>query len=779
MPSSRPVRSRSSKLRLAACAAAVLAMAGAAVMIQSCSSGEPRSAMRPADRIEQSKEYSTYQRSAEEVDSPAPGFSAKVGGAYSRAEIDAKSPRRLAAVDPSARAAMAGGRTDPARARLIQPEVPARSDYTTTCRDELWVIERRHADLCEPQPNDDAPGCGSLVTYAPNTTDQVPVPLKHTDVAASISAYISSVHVTQTFANPFDSKIEAVYVFPLPENSAVSDFVMKVGDRTIRGIIRDRDDAQRIYTQARAQGYVASLLTQERPNIFTQRIANIEPGRAIDVDITYYSTLTFSDGSYEFVFPMVVGPRFNPPGTSNGVGAADRRAPGSTGQPTEVTYLRPRERSGSDISLAVDIDAGVAIEDIESPTHTIQTDRPSRNQARVSLSRHDSIPNRDFVLRYRISGDVVKTALMTHDDNRGGFFTLMLVPPRSLASQSRQPVEMVYVLDCSGSMSGRPIEQAKLAIERSLSKLDSSDTFQIIDFAQNASTLGGSPLIANSRNLREGRNYLSSLRANGGTYMVTGMRAALDFPHDPERLRVVAFLTDGFIGNEPEILRELDARLEDSRVFGFGVGQAPNRHLMDEMSRMGRGAVAYVGLNEDPNLAMEQFMDRATKPALTNLRIDWGGARVSEVYPRRIPDLFVGRPVIITGRYEGAFTRPIRVTGRADGSPKELTIRTESTTPTQARAAIPQVWARTKIADLSRRSLMSPEGADPRAQSELRQTALNYNLLSDFTSFVAVDSMTRTGGSYGTTVAVPVPVPEGTRYDTTVRGSSHDRERRE
>lgn len=795
--------------RWVVCGVSVVAMAGAAMLVQSCGgsarSGASNDKLYETDRsVAQANERLEAERagavgagvvypsvSPEAVE----GSSGISGGLETAREEGAARPPSIRGGDASSQTLHSmGNRVGSSKTLSESRGVSERAQYRTNsslglastepedrpptprriettfgdrCEGELWIIERR--PVASQPVDDDAPGCGGLVTYAPGTTDRVPVPLAHTDVAASISAYISSVRVTQTFSNPFASKIEAVYVFPLPENSAVSDFIMKVGDRTIRGIIRDREDAQRIYTQARSQGYVASLMTQERPNIFTQRVANIEPGKAIDVDITYYSTLTYSDGGYEFVFPMVVGPRFNPPGTRDGVGATGRGAPGASGQGTEVSYLRPRERSGADISLAVDIDAGVAIEEIESATHKITTERPSRSQARVKLSKHDSIPNRDFVLRYQVAGDVTKTALLTHDDSRGGFFTMMLVPPRSLANQSRQPVEMVFVVDCSGSMKGRPIEQAKLAIERGLSRLNSDDTFQIIDFAQSATSLGAAPLAANSRNLKEGRAYLKSLEANGGTYMVTGMRAALDFPHDPERLRVVAFMTDGFIGNEPEILRELDGRLENSRVFGFGVGKAPNRHLMDEMSKMGRGVVAYVGLDEDPAEAMDQFMSRATKAAMTDISIDWGNARVSDVQPRRIPDLMVGRPVIVTGRYEGTFDRTIRVSGRTGGTRRELSIRTDSSTPSQARAAIPQVWARSMIAELSRRNTMA-DGNDARSRGLIRQTALDYTLLSEFTAFVAVDSMTRTDGSYGTTVAAPVPVPEGVRYETTVGG---------
>ncbi|MCC6678959.1 MAG: VWA domain-containing protein [Phycisphaerales bacterium] len=651
--------------------------------------------------------------------------------------------------------------------------------YVSSSTEELWIIERRTTTRARPE--DDVPGSGSLVCWpAGQPTEwgkQVAVPLRHTDVSGSIAGYISSVTVTQTFTNPYDSKIEAVYAFPLPENAAVSDFVMTIGERKIRGIIRERQEAQQIYNAARAQGHVASLLTQERPNIFTQRVANIEPGRAIDVSMTYYSTLTYRDGGYEWVFPMVIGPRFNPPGTpgtTDGIGAVGRGAGGASGQSTEVQYLRPGERSGSDISLALDIDAGVRIRSIESPTHRVEIDRPggSSSQARVRLARSDSIPNKDFILRYTVAGEAVETALVTHRDSRGGYFTLMLVPPKDLSRLERGPVEMVFVVDCSGSMQGRPIEQARAAVEAGLSKLRDEDTFQILDFAESVSGLGRYPMAATSANIRQGRSYVRSLNAGGGTYMINGMRAALGFPKDGERLRFVAFLTDGFIGNEGEILRELDQGLGDSRIFGLGIGSSPNRYLMDEMSRMGRGAVSYAGPGDKTDEVMDSFFDAVSKAALTNLEVDWGAANVTEIYPSRPPDLFVGRPVLITGRFEGEFSRPITVRGRAGGKPREFTVPVGGSTSVAAARTLPQVWARMKIADLARQQIAGRGDTT----GGIRQLALDYSLMSSYTAFIAVDSASRTAGDFGTTVSVPVPVPEGVKYDTTVQeGRTVDR----
>jgi len=626
--------------------------------------------------------------------------------------------------------------------------------------EELWVIARADWSGAAAPPPEPAVYGG---LQAKRGEQQIPLPLEHTDVRASVAGYIASVRVQQRYANPYAEKIEALYVFPLPQDAAVSDFVMTVGPRRIRGVIRERQQAEQLYVEARAQGYVASLLTQERPNIFTQAVANIEPGTRIDIDLTYYNPLAYHDGEYEFVFPMVVGPRFNPPGSQDGIGAVPHGAHGSSGQSTEVHYLPPGQRSGHDIAVRVDIDAGMPIEALASPSHVIDTAAPNPARRTVALHSSDTVPNKDFVLRYRLAGEAVKTAFLAHRDQRGGFFTLMLQPPADLADAPRAPMELVFVLDCSGSMNGEPLRIAKQAAERALRRLGPDDTFQIVQFSTVASQLGAQPLPATEENLQRGLAYLNSLQSEGGTMMIEGIKAALDFPHDPRRLRVVSFMTDGYIGNEAEILGEMQRRLGDARVFSFGIGSSTNRYLLDRMAMLGRGAVAYVGLDEGSQAAVDQFYERVSHPALTDLSIDWGGLEVSEVYPSRLPDLFVGRPVVISGRYQGTRPATVRVTGRAAGAAKTITVAADP--GTAERPAIASVWARTKIADLEDRATVEGGGE---VAPQITQVALNYNLMSAYTAFVAVDSSQRTSGDHGTTVVVPVPVPDGVRYDTTV-----------
>lgn len=627
--------------------------------------------------------------------------------------------------------------------------------------EELWIISR--PSQRQAADRDDFPGSGTLMTRWEDR--EVPVPLKHTDVRASIDGFIATVKVVQQFHNPFATKIEAVYLFPLPDNAAVNEFIMTLGERRIRGVIRERQEAEKLYDEAKRQGYVASLLTQERPNVFTQSVANIEPGREIDVTIKYFHTLTYADGWFEFIFPMVVGPRFNPPGSTSGVGAVGRGHQGLSGQKTEVTYLRPHERNGHDIAVAVEINTDAGVEEVACTSHDVTQAHRGAACTAVALSPRDSIPNKDFVLRYRVAGERVKSHLLTHRDERGGFFTLMLYPPRGLQALGRNPLELVFVLDCSGSMSGRPLEQAKAAVERALRLLEPGDSFQLINFSISASQLGYRPLEATPANVERARRHLRALQSEGGTMMIEGVKAALDFPHDPQRLRFVCFLTDGYIGNETDILRAVHERLADARIFSFGVGSSPNRFLLDRMAKLGRGAVAYLGHNDDAGQVMDDFFARISHPALTDVKIDWGDLEVSDVFPRRVPDLFVGRPVILAGRFQRDGRKTLRISGRVGRDRVELPLAVNLGGPDETREAFPSVWARLKIADLADQAIYS---RNPFLRGQIRQLALDYSLLSAYTAFVAVDSSTRTAGRTGTTVPVPVPVPEGVKYGTTV-----------
>ena len=707
--------------------------------------------------------------------------------------------------------ALAAGAANQQRAFIRMPDV---AGSLPSQHEELWVIQKFRPPQGTPL-NDDLPGggvmmCRTTIAAAPGlpaVEQLVVVPLHATDISATISGTIASTVITQQFSNPYNSKIEAVYAFPMPENAAVNDFVMIIGDRTIRAVIREKEEAKQIYAQARAQGYVASLLEQERPNIFVQKVANIEPGKQIDIKLTYFNTLPIIDGEVEWVVPLAIGPRFNPEAFYEGIAAVGRQSqPGASGQGTEIPYLRPNERTATKLSITARIDAGYGsmLSDVSSKSHVINVTpdqqgsrtSPAPQSVTLTLAKTDTRPNKDLVVRWKLSaapglfnhsanqsGSMLGTSLSaTVGPDKAQYFNLLISAPQDFAKLPRQPLEMVFVLDCSGSMSGVPIQQAVAAAERGLRRLQPGDSFQVINFANNASQLGSAPLEATPENIERGVTYLRSLFAQGGTYMINGLRASLGFPADAkaERDRHVVLLTDGYIGNEAEILNEIAARIGPARIFSFGVGTSTNRYLLDAMAKLGRGAVAHINAGDSPADVMDRYFDRISHPALRSVKIDIPGVDPSKVlvFPREIPDVYAGRPVMVTGRIEaGTLASDQQWAVRIAGAYREGgEVRNENRTMVaeygdrnamaMLESSLPAIWARRKIADFADYATV----AEARQMREVVMgTALRYNLMSAYTSFIAVDAMSKTAGNFGTTVVVPNAVPEGVRYDTTVK----------
>ena len=591
-------------------------------------------------------------------------------------------------------------------------------------------------------------------------------PLGHTDVAADIAGMVAHVTVTQRFGNPYEEPVEAVYVLPLPQNAAVNDMVMKVGDRTIRAVIKKRDEAKEIYEEAKREGKRASLLEQERPNIFTQSVANILPGDTILITIRYVQDLTYDHGSYEFVFPMVVGPRFIPGAPLDGPPTGGGWAPDTTRVPdaSRITppVLRPDERSGHDIGVKVSLDAGIPISHLRSKSHDVTIEKLGPKRAAVQLKPSDSIPNKDFILEYDVAGKQPEAGLLSYWGDGGGFFTLILQPKADFEPAEITPKEMIFVMDCSGSMRGYPIEKAKEAVRRCLKGMNEGDSFQIIRFSISASRFSPRPLPNTPENVERGLKYIDELKGQGGTQMIEGIKAALDYPPDPKRMRIVLFMTDGYIGNETEILAAIEERLGGARLFSYGVGSSVNRYLMDRMAEAGRGTVQYVRPDEDTEESVDRFYDRIARPYLTDLEIDWGGLKVGDVYPKRIPDLFAAQPVILHGCYTKGGRGTVTMRGQLVSEPWETVLRVTLPGKEHGNEGLASLWARTRIKELM--SQMH-RGEKPEIVERITNLALEFRLMSAYTSFVAVEEKVVTEGGKTRTVQVPVPMPESVSYE--------------
>jgi len=606
---------------------------------------------------------------------------------------------------------------------------------------------------------------GALTVVDPAGKPGMMCPLKHTDVKAEISGFISRVVVTQEFENPFKEKIEAVYTFPLPQNAAVDDMTMIVGERTIRGKILPREEAQAVYDAAKSSGKVASLLDQERPNIFTQSVANILPGNRVKITISYVETLQYVNGAYEFVFPMVVGPRYVP-GSPSGRKQGNGFAP-DTDRVPDASRITPKSpppalRSGHDISLDITLDAGLVLDNITSKSHVVEIQRPDAHSARLHLREGSAIPNKDFVLRYDVAGQAIQDALLTHRSDKGGYFTLILQPPDSVKTEDVTPKELVFVLDTSGSMQGFPIEKAKETMKLALDSLYPSDTFNLITFAGDTEILFPKPVRATRANLEKAQAFLNSRSGSGGTEMMTAIKAALEPSDDQSHIRIVCFMTDGYVGNDMEIISEVQKH-PNARVFSFGIGSSVNRFLLDKMAEAGRGEVEYVTLDDDGSAAARRFHERVRNPLLTDISIDWNNLPVADVYPQRIPDLFGAKPLILTGRFTSAGRGTIRLKGKMAGSEFVREIPVELPETMAMHDVLAPLWARARVDNLMNEDFGGAQSGNMRAdlKDTITQLGIEYRLMTQFTSFVAVEEMVVTDGGQPRRIDVPVEVPHG------------------
>jgi len=606
---------------------------------------------------------------------------------------------------------------------------------------------------------------GALTVVDSNGKAKSLCPLKHTDVKAEISGFLSRVNVTQEFENPFKEKIEAVYTFPLPQDAAVDDMRMTIGNRVVKGKILPREEAQAVYDAAKSNGQVASLLDQERPNIFTQSVANILPGEQIKITISYVETLKYEAGSYEFVFPMVVGPRYIP-GQPRGQNRGNGFAP-DTSQVPDASRITPKMippglRSGHDVSLDIQLDAGLLIDALDSKTHPIDIERPDGRSAHIRLKEAATIPNKDFVLRYDVAGGSIQDAILTHRSDKGGFFTMILQPPDRVAVHDVTPKELVFVLDTSGSMQGFPIEKAKETMKIAMDSLYPSDTFNLITFSGSTDILFPHPVPATKENIRKAELLLSGRGGSGGTEMMTAIKAALEPSDNQDHVRIVCFMTDGYVGNDMEIISEIQKH-PNARVFGFGIGESVNRFLLDKMAEAGRGEVEYVGLNDDGSAAARRFHERIRNPLLTDISIDWNGLPVADVYPQRIPDLFAAKPLILSGRFTAPANGTIRLKGKVAGNDFVRDIPVSFPETMASHDVLSSLWARRRIDDLMSQDYAGAQNGQmkPDLKQTITQVGLEYRLMTQFTSFVAVEEMVVTDGNQPRRIDVPVEVPAG------------------
>ena len=566
---------------------------------------------------------------------------------------------------------------------------------------------------------------GGLYGYSQGQVQTLP--LKNTSVTAKIAGNLSRVEVRQTFANPSTKPLEAIYKFPLPDDAAVDDMEIRIGDRIVRGNIKQKQEAQQIYQQAKREGKTAGLLEQQKDNIFIQSLANIQPGEQIEVVIRYTNALQFVGSDYEFTFPLVVAPRYKSDQTSFNPLIA----------PAFANEVEPT-RSGQNIDVNIEIDAGVAISQVQSPNHAIAVQN-ANSTTRVALANKDIIPNQDLILRYRVAGAETQATVLTQSNQQGGHFATYLIPAVDYQPTEIVPKDVVFLMDTSGSQRGAAIAQSKELMRQFISGLNENDTFNIIDFANSTSKLADKPLANTRENRSQALAYVSKIDAGGGTELMNGIETVLNFPAvEDGRLRSIVLLSDGLIGADEEVIGRIRDELKPgNRLYSFGVGSSPNRFLLNRLAELGRGTVTILPLNEDAVKVADKFFREINKPVVTNIEMEWiGNGAAPEIYPQKSPDLFASQPLVLYGRKSDASSGQLKITGTvAGGKPYERVLDVNFQQIT-GNNAIAQLWGRSRIQDLMNQ-MYGRENSQ--GVEKATKTALDYNLLSKYTAFVAVD----------------------------------------
>ncbi|MGH6816652.1 MAG: VIT and vWA domain-containing protein [Hyphomicrobiaceae bacterium] len=612
-------------------------------------------------------------------------------------------------------------------------------------------------------------------------------PSLKTDITVDIAGDLAAVTVEQTFINPTDGPLNATYLFPLNEHAAVHAMEMRVGNEMVVAEIQRREAARQTFEHAKREGKAAALLEQHRPNMFTQNVANLMPGEPIKVTLKYVHPVPRVDGAYELVVPLVVGPRYIPRETplltARRIADADAVRPepeppapmgtwsfGPVPQYPDVAGLTiPKTIDADRVSIRVNLQAGVPIAAVASSTHAVTVTGEERSRT-LTLAEGRIVDNRDFVATYRLAGHGVQAGVMAHRESGEGTLALTIEPPAQIDAGDVTPREIVFVLDTSGSMSGFPIEASKKFMRHALAALRPSDYFRIVRFSNNAREFSSTPLRATPENLAQGRRFVEHLSADGGTEVVPALRLAFGMRQTPGTHRLIVFLSDGYVGNEAEILQMVAANIGEARTYVLGVGTAVNRYLLAEMAHQGRGLARIV----DPTDAKVDetavaFAAKLSTTAMTDLAIDWGDLKVADVVPAALPDLFAGDAIRIHARFRASGPFTVKVKGRINGRQAALPVQIDlpaGSTGEQTRA-IPIAWARAEIGE-QMRHLMMPQHMRPgrRSEADIEQRVttlgLSHSLATQWTSFVAVSKrIVNTDPAASKNAQVPLPMVDG------------------
>lgn len=577
------------------------------------------------------------------------------------------------------------------------------------------------------------------------------LPLKSTDVNVRILGVIADVTVTQEYSNEGAKPINAKYVFPGSTRAAVYGMTVRLADRVLVAKIKEKQQAKVEYEQAKSEGKTAALLEQERENVFQMNVANIMPGDNVKVELRYTELIVPTDATYQFVFPTVVGPRYNG-SVASGSGKAE--------QWISTPYLHSGELSNAKFAMHINLVAPTPARDITSPTHSVILNAVSKQETEVQLAdtgRNEN--NRDFILNYSLASEHIESGLLLSKGDKENFFLAMVEPPTQVGAAAIVPREYIFVVDVSGSMFGFPLETTKVLMNKLLGGLRASDTFNVMMFSGGNTVIAPQSIPATRANIAMATRALGQQSAGGATELLPALRKALATPADSDRARTFIVITDGYVTVEREAFSLISNNLANANLFAFGIGSSVDRQLIEGMARAGQGE-PFIALNADSALVeAERFRKMIDAPVFTHIHAHFEGLDTYDIQPASVPDVFAQRPIIIFGKWRGQPKGKLVLEGQAADGKKHVEVTVNAEQSIAKNDALRYLWARHRIASLTDQETL--EGGDAYRQSIL-DLGLQYNLLTQYTSFIAVDHVVRnTTPGDAANVDQPSPLPEG------------------
>jgi Ca-activated chloride channel family protein len=578
-------------------------------------------------------------------------------------------------------------------------------------------------------------------------TDQLP--LKSTSAKVNIAGVIADVRISQVYKNEGKNVLEAIYVFPASTRAAVYDMKMKIGEREIFAIIQEKQQARQTYEQARNEGKTASLLEQMRPNVFQMNVANIMPGDIIEVELKYTEFLVPESSIYEFVYPTVVGPRYS--------NQTEESAPDDTW--ISNPYLTEGEKPTYSFNINVHIAAGLPISDIRSTSHEVDINFVNMTIADIKLKNSEEFEgNRDFIIQYQLSGNKIESGILLYEGKDENFFMAMIQPPESIISSEIPPREYVFIVDVSGSMRGFPLDISKQLLRNLISNLRNQDRFNVLLFAGSSSVLFERSMPANTENINRAINHIDNQRGGGGTELLPALQRALALEGTENYSRTFIIATDGYVSVEKETFDLIRENLGQANFFAFGIGSSVNRYIIEGMAHVGMGVPFVVTNQGEAEKSAGKFRNYISSPVLTNIKMKYPGFNVYDVIPRNVPDVLAERPIVAIGKYKGKASGNIELNGQTGKENYNKSIKLSLSEPNKNNQALKYLWARQKIMLLDDYNNIRN---NQELIDEIVQMGLKYNLLTNYTSFVAVDSEIRNSGGNVTLVKQPLPLPKG------------------